>query len=204
MARLGGRRGRRGGGRGSAPTVRGPVGAAARRIPSPRVRRINADTIEFEAGRSRRWNRTANRRLDSNTTYVERHTGYQYRTDRHGRVSSFGGRLQLGAGNRNTYQQTVSGGRDRLPTDQGGHLFAHIFRGPGESINLVPMDRRVNLSDWKKMENTWADALKNGSNVQVSGRLHYPPGSSSLRPSHLLVTYQIDNGPPVVVPFRNR
>ncbi|RKR92110.1 DNA/RNA non-specific endonuclease [Micromonospora pisi] len=145
-----------------------------------------------------------NRPLQPNMHYVERHTGYRYSTDGKGRVSSFGGKLQLAHGNRNSYQQGVSGGSDRLSTDQGGHLFAHIFRGPGERINLVPMDRTINLSDWKKMENTWANALKAGSDVQVSGRTFYPPGSSSLRPSHLLVTYQIDNQPPVVVPFRNK
>ncbi|MFC0506578.1 DNA/RNA non-specific endonuclease [Micromonospora costi] len=200
------RRGRRGGGSGSGtpPAVRGPIGAAVRRLPKPRTRRLNADTIEFEAGKPRRWNRTVNRKLLPNTNYVERHTGYRYRTDGKGRVSSFNGRLQLAHGHRNSYQQRVSGGTDRLSTDQGGHLFAHIFRGPGERINLLPMDQTINLSDWKKMENTWADALKAGRNVQVSGRAFYPPGTSSQRPSHLLVTYQIDNDPPVVVPFRNR
>jgi hypothetical protein len=35
---------------------------------------------------------------------------------------------------RNGYQQSVAGGKDRLPDDQGGHLIASIFNGPGGAI----------------------------------------------------------------------
>ncbi|WP_238015029.1 DNA/RNA non-specific endonuclease [Dactylosporangium sp. AC04546] len=146
--------------------------------------------VRFRAGRPGAWNRTANRPLQPNTAYIEKRTGYTYRTDANGRVTSFSGRLRSGTGHRNAYQQARSGRRDRRATDQGGHLFAHIFRGPGERINLVPMDSNLNLSAWKRMENRWARALDGGSTVRVEGRVEYPPGST--RPSRFVVVENID------------
>ncbi|QGN49811.1 hypothetical protein GKC29_25290 [Micromonospora sp. WMMC415] len=205
-------RGRRGSGRratpGGAPNARGPIGAAGRVIPAPRTRA----RIDFNAGQPGAWNRTVNRRkLQPNTTYVERTTGYTYKTDSKGRVTHFSGRLQAVDGHRNAYQQRVAGRPFRKSTDQGGHLFAHIFRGPGERINLVAMDSNLNLSAWKRMENRWARALDpdhptpgaGSQTVRVEGRVHYDPNSASTRPTAFTITEQIDNGPKRTHRFRN-
>lgn len=54
-----------------------------------------------------------------------------------------------------------------LSNDEGGHLIASIFDGPGERLNLVPMDTNLNRGEWKKIENVWASALKDGKTVNV-------------------------------------
>ncbi|HDX5555830.1 TPA: DNA/RNA non-specific endonuclease, partial [Escherichia coli] len=52
--------------------------------------------------------------------------------------------------------------------DEGGHLIASIFNGPGEKLNLLPMDGNLNKGAWKSMENTWAKALSEGKDVKVN------------------------------------
>ena len=42
---------------------------------------------------------------------------------------------------------------------KGGHLIAKIFGGSGELDNLVTMDKIVNRSDYRIMENQWKNAL---------------------------------------------
>ncbi|WP_227739420.1 DNA/RNA non-specific endonuclease [Yersinia artesiana] len=34
--------------------------------------------------------------------------------------------------------------------DEGRHLLASIFDGPGEKLNFVPMDANLNKGTWKK------------------------------------------------------
>jgi hypothetical protein len=173
---------------GGPPAVRGPLRHAVPTINPPRAR---TNIVRFRAGQQGGWNRTANRRnLQPNSVYIERRTGYTYRTDGSGRVDSISGRLRAGHGNRNSYQQGVSGRRDRRATDQGGHLFAHIFRGPGERVNLVPMSSNLNNGAWRAMERRWADALARGDTVHVEGRVVYPPGSE--RPSRFVVVETIN------------
>jgi len=45
--------------------------------------------------------------------------------------------------------------------DQGGHLFAAMFDGPGEQINYHPMTRELNGSggDWYNMEQEWRSLM---------------------------------------------
>ncbi|MGB3887079.1 DNA/RNA non-specific endonuclease, partial [Gordonia sp. (in: high G+C Gram-positive bacteria)] len=57
-----------------------------------------------------------------------------YETDALARVVRATGKIdQLITAARNTYQQRIAGGKFRLPTDDGGHLFATMFGGPGEA-----------------------------------------------------------------------
>jgi len=46
-----------------------------------------------------------------------------------------------------------------LTDDEGGHLIASIFKGPGEQINYTAMDGNLNKGAWKRMENKWAEAF---------------------------------------------
>lgn len=155
----------------------------------------------FDAGSAGAWNVVVNRKLLPHTAYVERRTRYRYETDDSGRVSVVEGNLVDESGWRNSYQQARAGGRDRLDTDDGGHLFATIFRGPGERINLVPMDANLNRGVWQAMERRWARALELGREVRVSVRLHYQAGNT--RPTRFEVTYQIQGRSIVVRSFRN-
>jgi len=37
--------------------------------------------------------------------------------------------------------------------DQGGHLIARIFNCPGEQINYIPQNAKLNNGEWRAMEN---------------------------------------------------
>jgi hypothetical protein len=97
----------------------------------------------------------------------------------------------------------VAGGADRATDDQGGHLFATVFRGPGERINLVPMNSNLNQGVWKAMENRWAEALDSGRQVEVFVEVSYPKDSESTRPTRFDVSYQIDDDEPAFRSFKN-
>lgn len=158
--------------------------------------------IDAKPGATGGWNATLNvDRLEPDALY-RTDTGYLYHTDGQGRVSRVEGNLQLGDGPRNTYQQQVSGREDRLPDDQGGHLIASIFQGPGEQMNLVPQNGNLNMGAWKQMENAWAEALKADLDVQV--RINPVYGGDSLRPTRFDVSYQVEGQPPATRTFQNR
>lgn len=104
-------------------------------------------------------------------------------------------------GDRNSYQQRRAGGRDRLPTDDGGHFIATVFRGPGERINLAPMDFNLNRGAWKAMENTWSEALQNGKQVEITIDVSYAEGTR--RPAYFIVKYTVSGSMPVRRRFKN-
>lgn len=102
--------------------------------------------------------------------------------------------MSLTKNDRNTYQQCKAG-KCGNTGDEGGHLIASIFNGPGEKINLVPMDGNLNKGVWKQMENDWAKALKDGKEINVKIEPIYK--GNSLSPESFNVTYSIDGGRPV-------
>ncbi len=155
--------------------------------------------IELEGGSLGNWSRELNApTLRSNTDYVV--NGYTYRTNANGQVTQVEGRLDLQTADRNGYQQSVAGRGDRLETDQGGHLIASIFNGPGERVNLVPMDGNLNMGRWRSLEDTLATALREGRTVDVNINVRYPEGSA--RPDAFRIEYTID-GNTQVQTFRN-
>jgi hypothetical protein len=85
--------------------------------------------------------------------------GYTYQTDSKGRIVSCEGTLQLGVAKRKSHAQKTVGRESRKKGDDGGHLIASIFKGSGDYDNLVPMDGNLNKGEWKKLENSWAEAL---------------------------------------------
>lgn len=115
--------------------------------------------------------------------------GYNYRTDSQGRITSAEGTLNLGEGKRNYYAQKVVGREDRLPDDDGGHLIASIFKGSGDLDNLVPMNGNLNKGEWKKLENIWANAIKEGDEVKVKITPNYL--GDSQRPVSFSIKYKI-------------
>ncbi|MGY3718065.1 DNA/RNA non-specific endonuclease [Sutcliffiella cohnii] len=126
--------------------------------------------------------------LKPNVEYTSKE-GYNYKTDGHGRINSAEGTLKLGDGKRNNYAQKVVGREYRKPDDEGGHLIANIFKGSGNLDNLVPMNGNLNKGEWKKLENTWSDALKHGDEVKVKITPNYK--GNSQRPESFNIKYKI-------------
>lgn len=158
------------------------------------------DQVVMDGGSTGNWSTELNaRNLKPDTDYLV--NGYAYKTDGAGRVTSVEGTLDLKTADRNGYQQRVSGRDDRLPDDQGGHLIASIFNGPGDRLNLVPMDGNFNMGAWKTLETRFADALKDGKTVDVNIDVIY--NGSSGRPDAFVIDYVI-GGVPETKTFMNR
>ncbi|MEM7040253.1 MAG: DNA/RNA non-specific endonuclease [Bacteroidota bacterium] len=104
------------------------------------------------AGKKGNWNKAINIDLNSNHKYLV--NDYLYETDEKARVYKVSGKLRLANRDRNTHQQTSSvKKKDGIKgQDEGGHIIACIFDGPGEQINYWPQLRAVNRSEWRKME----------------------------------------------------
>lgn len=137
--------------------------------------------------------------LPNNTFEIN---GYTYTTDDQGRVISVEGTLKQGdpSAQRDMDGMPAVGKGDQQEGDHRGHLIGHRFDGSGGIENLVPMDGKLNQGDYKKLENTLAKALENGSEVTVKVEPVYEGDSN--RPSAIKVTYTIDGEKETVV-FKN-
>jgi hypothetical protein len=144
---------------------------------TPKPKENDFDVFETEAGNSGDWNKVLNNPEPKKVYYVKNNgiQPHKYTTDMSGRVTKVEGELKLSNRDRNGYQQSAKCKKvkDGLPDDQGGHLIGSRFDGAGEQINLLPMKSNLNLSAWKNMENTWADAIRQGKKVNVDIRPVY-------------------------------
>ncbi len=114
---------------------------------------------------------------------------YVYTTDDVGRVVRAQATLVLRPpGRRKPHQQRTVGGKK--PGDDAGHLFAASLGGIGDHLNLTPMDRKLNRSDFASVENVWREAIKANKSVEVTIDLRYRDEGN--RPGVLLVTYKIE------------
>ena len=97
------------------------------------------------------WNKALNSELKPNTIYKV--DDYSYFTDEAGRVNKVSGELKLETKDRNVYQQgkSVDVKNGIKGDDQGGHIIARVFNGPGEQINYVPQTAKLNNGEWKSM-----------------------------------------------------
>ena len=148
----------------------------------------NKQIIIETSGIKGNWNKVLNNELEPNKIYKV--DDYSYFTDEAGRVNKVSGELKLETKDRNIYQQGKSveikdGVRGK---DQGGHIIARIFNGPGEQINYVPQTATLNNGEWKTMEKKWNDALSEGKKVEVDIKINY---ADNLRPTDFDVTYII-------------
>lgn len=128
--------------------------------------------------------------LKENETYEA--DGYYYQTDEYGRIESCAGNLRLEKGVRNTQAQREVGGEDRAEYDDGGHLIATRFGGSGELDNLVPMSQDINRrgGEWYELEDTWANELEKGNEVNVQIYMEYSDDESK-RPEGFDVMYTV-------------
>lgn len=110
--------------------------------------------------------------------------GYTFEINDLGQTVRAYGDLHLGQGERDLYAQRTAGGEFRTETDEGGHLIASRFEGPGGPENLVPENRTINRGPYKTMENNWAKELKDGNEVNVDITPIYH--GDSLRPDIIM------------------
>lgn len=62
----------------------------------------------------------------------------------------------------------LQSGKSGKKGDQGGHIIGHRFIGEHGVINMFPQNARLNVSDWKVMENEWARQIGSAFEVNVA------------------------------------
>ncbi|CAE1140998.1 hemagglutinin repeat-containing protein [Serratia sp. Tan611] len=154
--------------------------------------------VVVDSGKKGAWNKAMNK-PEPNTVYKV-DGDKTFHTDAQGRTSLAASTLSPTKNDRNGYQQCKAG-KCGNTGNEGGHLIASIFNGPGEKLNLVPMDGNLNKGVWKSMENSWAKALKDGKQVDVKIEPVY--SGNNKRPDSFSVTYSIDGGRPVIKDISN-
>ena len=154
--------------------------------------------VDIKSGGKGDWNKQLNKPEPSTVYKVDGNN--TYKTDSQGRVQSVEAKLSLNKNDRNSYQQCKAG-KCGVAGDEGGHLIGTRFNGPGEKINIVPMNSNLNRVEWKKMENLWAKALK--ENKQVDVKIEPIYSGNSERPVKFNVRYTIEGERPVIKNFTN-
>lgn len=153
------------------------------------VKKKNTETDEYIVKENRR------KVLAKNAEYTK--NGYDYKTDKLGRIKEAkASELRLEQGERNLYSQRTVGGADRLKDiDDGGHLFGTQFGGSGDIDNMLPQNSKINRAgeEWYKMEQEWANALKEIRPKKVSVKINPIYEGKSMRPTKIKVKYKIDN-----------
>jgi hypothetical protein len=132
---------------------------------------------------------TEDGKLKPNVKYQTGEYDYLYETDELGRIKEFNADdLKLTKREERLPHNAHTPGKE--PGDHAGHLAADRFGGSPELDNLVSQSSTVNLSQYKKIENQWAVALKKGKNVKVNVEIKYR--NDKLRPSEFIIKYRID------------
>lgn len=127
--------------------------------------------------------------LEPNITYEL--NSNTYTTDEQGRIIGCKAHPERSPENpRDVKAQLQAGGKDRRPSDQGGHIVGRDLNGDGGAGNLVAMDSRINQSDYKRMENDIKTALDEGKDVTVTTDISY--SGDSKRPDTITVTVTTD------------
>lgn len=138
-------------------------------------------------------------KLQPNTTYEL--NGNVYNTDDKGRIISCEAKpVRSPENSRDNDAQRESGGEDRKPDDQGGHIVGRDMNGDSGIGNLVAMDSKINQSDYKRMENDIKAALDEGNDVTTKTEITY--SGDSERPDNITVTVTAD-GKDTVYKFDN-
>ena len=125
--------------------------------------------------------------------------GYRYKTDDFGRIIEAGGKLRLkeGSGRKNIVDtMDVIGKGDQKEGDQRGHIIGDRFDASNGLENMIAQDAKINMGDYKKLENELARCIMDNKDVYVHIDIVYPERNGVKegyrRPEALVVTYNID------------
>ena len=130
-----------------------------------------------------------NGKLKPNVKYQTGEYNYNYETDANGRISNWNtDNLQLTKRTERLKHDSNTPGK--VTGDHAGHLAGDRFGGSEKLDNIVTQSQNVNLSQYKKIENQWAKAIKEGKEVGVNVEIRYD--GSGLRPIEFIVEYTID------------
>ena len=122
--------------------------------------------------------------------------GYEYKTDSKGRIIEAKGILNTkadsGRKNRRIIRDSkgVIGNGDELPTDSRGHLIADQFDGGNGKENIVAQDTALNTKEYKNLEQSWANCISEGKEVNVSIKPVYE--TDTYRPTSFDIDYSVD------------
>ena len=131
--------------------------------------------------------------LKPNVEYIK--NGYTYQTDADRNITKVFGIVELKDAQRiPSAQKAIVEQTGRPGEDHGGHLIAKIFNGSGDIDNLVAMDRLVNQSEYRRIENAIKKAVKEGNVVSVEINVIR---NGSKRPSGFEFSYSINGERPV-------
>jgi hypothetical protein len=135
-----------------------------------------------------------NGKLKPNVKYKSGEFGYLGETDELGRLNRTStDNLQLTSREKRLHHDKNTPGK--VKGDHAGHMFGDRFGGSPEIDNLVSQLGSVNLSDFKKIENQWADALKSVPPKKVTADIKIVYNGTDLRPSGFEVNWTIDGEP---------
>lgn len=122
---------------------------------------------------------------------VVRH-GYRFDIDNSGRTWKIEGTIvEDSKQSRSKQAQLQAGGKDRLPTDDGGHFIARRFKGPMEAFNHFAQDSEINRKIYAQLENQWAREHRKGEKVSIKIVPVYD--GQSRRPTRLNIWFTIGN-----------
>ena len=130
-----------------------------------------------------------NGKLKPNVKYKSGEYNYIYETDEFGSIARVHVE-ELKHTERKYRKQHKRNTSGKQKGDHAGHLIADRFGGSAELDNLVSQSAFVNLSEYKKLENIWDNAIKNGQKVSFDMQIKYDENSS--RPSEFIVEYSVD------------
>ncbi|MHB1316159.1 MAG: DNA/RNA non-specific endonuclease, partial [Christensenellales bacterium] len=128
-------------------------------------------------------------KLKPNASYMSGEFDYLYETDGISRISRFKTdhlRLTEREG-RLSHNPNTPG---KLEKDHAGHLIGDRFGGSPELDNLISQSSGVNQSQYKKIENQWAKAIKEGKQVKVDVEILYE--GDSMRPTGFNIQYEVN------------
>lgn len=140
--------------------------------------------------------------LLTNCEYTK--NGYEYKTDKIGRIVSIEGKLHLKEyEGKLPIKDSLSaiGKGYQKEGDDRGHYIGDQFGGSNGLENMFPQDAKINQTVFAKFENQLASEVKNGNEVRVKIEPIYE--ENSRRPDGIAVIYSI-NGEQSAQIFPNR
>ena len=117
--------------------------------------------------------------------------GYNFEVDNADRTVRAYGTLRLQPDQiRSKSNQMTAGKPDRLSDDHGGHFIAREFGGPEIKYNHFAQNARFNMSDFRRLENSWKSEIVKGKKVKVDIIGIYE--GRSKRPSWIAISFEVD------------